>query len=197
MSNFLILGLGNPGDEYEDTYHNAGVMAAKFWHKNSGMKDLALDDTFFSLVQDKKLGKNHVTLALPQTFMNKSGKAAEVLAKKFKVKPDTVIILHDDADIQLGKIKIVQRRNSGGHKGVESIMRALKSKEMIRIRIGTTKIVSKKGIWKDRDLMDTVVKKIPGGQKPILKKALKNSAEAIDVILKEGIGKAMSVYNSK
>ncbi len=192
---YLILGLGNPGEEYENTYHNAGRMVVVKWQGDTHLRDFNADAKLESLVTEKKVGKYHVVAALPETFMNKSGRAIEKLVKKYRVKPEHIVAVHDDADIQLGKIKLVKNRDSAGHKGVESLMRALKTKDFIRIRIGTTKTVSKKGVWRERDLMDEVIKQIPASQKPTLKKALANASDAITIIIKEGLGKAMSIYN--
>lgn len=195
MSPYLIIGLGNPGEEYEQTYHNAGRMAVETWRKNAGFRDFLFEKKLESLVSEKKIGKHLVVAALPETFMNKSGRAVAELSKKYRSKPDTIIVVHDDADIQLGKIKIVRGKRSAGHKGVESVMRALKTRGFIRIRIGTTKLVTKKGTWRERDLMETVVKNIPTPQKPLLKKALLQASEAITMTIREDLGKAMSIYN--
>jgi len=192
---YLIIGLGNPGEEYENTFHNLGRMSAQKIQKEAKLPDFELNEKFQSLVTEGKIDKEKVVVALPETFMNKSGKAADALVKSYKIKPESVIVLHDDADIALGKIKMVKNRNSGGHKGVESVMRALKTKDFVRVRIGTTKSISKKGIWRDRDLMNQVVKKIPASQKTLAAKEVKLASQATLMTVQEGLGKAMSEYN--
>lgn len=193
---YLIIGLGNPGEEYNNTFHNAGWMLALQWIKLSGFPAPKEEKKLLSLVSEKRIKGSRAVIALPETFMNKSGKAAEMLVKKYKVKSDHVVVLHDDSDVLLGKIKIVKNRGSAGHKGVESVMRALKTEDFARIRIGTTKVISKKGIWRERDLMDVVVKKIPSSQQALLKKALKQGTEALDLITHGEFEKAMSIYNA-
>lgn len=195
MSLYLIIGLGNPGKEYSETYHNAGRIVVETWKKNAGLRDFLLEKKLESLVSEKKIGKHLAIAALPETFMNKSGRAVTALTKKYRPKPDTIIVVHDDADIQLGKIKIVEGRHSAGHKGVESVTRALKTRDFIRIRIGTTKVVTKKGTWRQRDLMKTVIKNIPSSERSLFKKAVRRASEAITMIIEEGIGKSMSIYN--
>ena len=139
----LILGLGNPGREYENTRHNTGRDAAVFFSAKGGpasgwaKSEFEYDKKFSALVATIKAGKKLIMVALPETFMNKSGSAA---AKLFRPKKENVdlVVLHDDLDLPLGRFKISYGKNSGGHKGVESIMRALKTKNFYRIRIGTS-----------------------------------------------------------
>lgn len=192
---YLIIGLGNPGEEYENTFHNLGRISAMKVQKEATLRDFELNEKFQSLVTEGKIKKENVAVALPETFMNKSGKAADALVKSYKVKPENIIVLHDDADITLGKIKMVKNRNSGGHKGVESIMRALTTKDFVRVRVGTTKSISKKGIWRDRDLMNQVVKKIPASQKTLAAKGVRLASAAALMTVEKGLGKAMSEYN--
>ena len=130
---YLILGLGNPGKEYEHTFHNLGRMAGMKIRKEINLPEFALKEQFQSLLSEGRIKKERITIALPETFMNKSGNAVGPLARYYKVKPDHIIVIHDDADIRLGNIKIVKNRNSAGHKGVESVIRALKTEDFIRM----------------------------------------------------------------
>lgn len=111
----LIIGLGNPGKEYEKTYHNAGFLAVDFLTEN---------------LPDFKFLKSDI-------FMNQSGDFVKKAIKKYKIKPEELMIAHDDGDIELGKCKISFNRGSAGHKGVESIIKSLKTKNFYRLRIGT------------------------------------------------------------
>lgn len=197
----LIIGLGNPGPEYENTLHNMGRMAVIKFRKANKLPEFEFKEKFNSLVSEGKIKKTtkhppeRIAVTLPNTFMNKSGNAAGPLAKSYKIKPVNIIVIHDDSDIRLGSIKIVKNRNSGGHKGVESVMRALKTKDFIRVRIGTTRSISKKGVWRDRDLMEVVIKKIPKSQKQLFARGIKLASDATLMIVQEGLGKAMSKYN--
>lgn len=121
----LIIGLGNPGKEYENTRHNLGF--------------LFIDEieNFLPAGDAPKGQKNKkIILAKTQTFMNKSGAAVLSLLKKFKIKPENVLVVHDDIDILLGKFKLSFGRRSAGHKGVESVIKTLKTKNFWRLRIG-------------------------------------------------------------
>lgn len=110
----LIIGLGNPGKEYERTYHNAGFLAIDFLTKNSPIPKLLKTDV----------------------FMNQSGSFVAKISKKHHIKSDEILIIHDDSDIELGNYKLSFGRGSAGHNGVESIIKALKTKNFWRLRIG-------------------------------------------------------------
>ena len=128
-------------------------------------------------------------MALPETFMNKSGAAAAKLIKPRKELKD-LIVLHDDLDLPLGKIKISYGKNSGGHKGVESVMRALKTKNFYRVRIGV--IPSKK---KPADILKFIVGKFTPAEEKEFKKILKKTAEALETMLSSSPARAMSEFN--
>lgn len=191
----VVIGLGNPGKEYDNTRHNAGRMAVEYFVKKNGLKDFILDKKSNSLIS-----KNPKILAvLPETFMNKSGFSA---AKLFKAKKPSsakaskgeenkdLIVVHDDLDLPLGKIKISYGKNSGGHKGVESIMRALKTKNFVRIRVG---MISGKN--KPSDILKFIVGKFKPEEEKTFKKVLKKIAEALAVITEHSPERAMSEFN--
>lgn len=126
----LIIGLGNPGKEYEKTYHNAGFLALQHLARDAGKNWKRGADSWEYL----KLGKS--ILVRPLTFMNNSGQAVKSALAYFKVLPQNLLVIHDDSDLPLGKYKLVFGRGSAGHKGVESIQKALKTKEFSRLRLG-------------------------------------------------------------
>lgn len=173
----LVVGLGNPGKEYENTRHNAGrilvAMAAK------------------------KLEGTKIKFILPDTFMNNSGQA---VAPFIKTKKDleNLIVIYDDIDLPLGKMKISFNRSSGGHNGLGSIIKSVKSQEFARIRIGIAPATPSGKIRKPKR-EDAVLKFLLGEfKKPeleTLKKLSKKVAEAIEMIFTEGREKAMSLYN--
>lgn len=168
---FLIIGLGNPGKKYEKTRHNIGSRIIN---------------------ELKVLNLKNVILAQPSTFMNLSGKAVKDLYKKNKIKKEKfVLIIHDDIDLPLGKIKIVKNRGAGGHKGVESIIRELGTKDFIRFRIG---ICPKNG--KPKNPEKFVLQKFDKEEEKIIKEVIKRTAEAIEFFLSEGLEKTMSKFNS-
>ena len=185
MKQVAIFGLGNPGKEYENTRHNAGRMAVEYFAKKNELKNFILDKKSNSLIS-----KNPKVLAvLPETFMNKSGFSAAKLFKTKKENKDLVVI-HDDLDLPLGKIKISYGKNSGGHKGVESIMRALKTKNFYRIRIG---VISGKN--KPADILKFIIGKFKPAEEKEFKKILKKIAEALEIIINDSPERAMSEFN--
>jgi len=161
----IIVGLGNPGQEYKNTYHNVGLLAMEkmvrgddtLWEKHKNLfAYLETDDSMF---------------IRPLTYMNESGKAVREALKKFNVKPDRLTIIHDDSDITVGNYKISFARNSAGHKGVQSIIDALKTNAFTRVRIGIRparevrrqkagEFALKKITPRDKKILDTVFSSI-------------------------------------
>ncbi|MFH1894342.1 MAG: aminoacyl-tRNA hydrolase, partial [Patescibacteria group bacterium] len=162
---FLIVGLGNPGKKYENTRHNIGVRV---------IENLA------------PLSLANVILAKPTTFMNNSGKAVRSLVASYKLPVTSLLVIHDDIDLPLGKIKIVKNRGAAGHKGVESIIENLRTKDFIRLRMG---IQPKTG--KPERAESFVLKKFTKSEEKILKNVIKKTTEAIGVLIKDGPEKAM------
>lgn len=182
---YAVIGLGNPGKEYEGTRHNTGRMAVLAFAKTSGANEWVTDKKTQSLKSEVKAGKEKITCLLPETFMNKSGKAV------LGLKPNNIILFHDDLDLPLGKFKISFGRGSGGHKGVESVMRALKSRDFVRIRIG----ISPKKKPDAKKINDFILKKFSPAEIEILKKIFKKTPETIGAIVTGGLQKAMNLYN--
>jgi len=135
----LIIGLGNPGKEYENTRHNTGFLFVDALAEKLNAPEF---------VYDKKLkaeiSKSKILIARPQIFINKSGDAVLALSKFFKIKPENILVIHDDIDILWGNYKFSFGRSSAGHKGVESIIKALKTKNFWRLRIGIQPAIEKR-----------------------------------------------------
>src|SRR3989338_8800924 len=186
----LILGLGNPGKEYENTRHNAGRMAAKYFAKKNDIGPFEPHKKSASLVAEGKIAKNNILIALPETFMNKSGASAIKLVRPKKELPE-LIVIHDDLDIALGKFKISYGKSSGGHKGVESIMRALKTKNFARIRIG----VSPKNKPAQKEVMEFIIGKFKPAELEIFKKINKRVSNALEAMARGSLEKTMSQFN--
>jgi len=134
----LIIGIGNPDEEYQNTRHNVGFMFLDYLAKKIDANDFAEDKKLNALVSKSKIKKTSVVLAKPLCYVNKSGEVVSKLAKFYKVKPADIIIVQDDLDIEFGSFKNSFEKNSGGHKGVESIIKALKTNKFYRLRIGTS-----------------------------------------------------------
>jgi PTH1 family peptidyl-tRNA hydrolase len=223
-----IVGLGNPGEEYENTRHNVGRMAVEMvaqefaangagsvkgskGGKSTGgtggiSRFFKMDKVLKAQKAKVEIGGGSATLLLPETFMNKSGasvapllapaaksgnsggKAISATEKKaHEKKTRKLVVIHDDLDLPFGQMKIVYNRGSGGHKGVESIVRAIKTEAFVRIKIGVVPTTPGGKLRKPK-----------GGEKgemPELKKILKQIPEIVSVIVNEGEGEAMNRFN--
>ena len=132
---YIIVGLGNPGEEYANTRHNAGMIALDAFAKTIDSSEWKMEKSAASLTSKGTMDGNKVLLIKPETFMNLSGKAVKYFVDSVK-KAEKLIVLQDDLDLPLGTVRIVYDRGSGGHKGIESIVRAIKTQKFTRIRIG-------------------------------------------------------------
>jgi len=188
----LIIGLGNPGKKYEGTRHNTGAMAlAEFlsentppfakWKENKKLK---------SALAKGEINDEEIILALPLTYMNESGEAVRLLASYYKLAPSDLIVIHDDLDLPLGKIRLSRQGSSAGHRGVQSIIDRLKAKDFVRIRIGIL-TNEKKKIPTEK----YVLQRFSPAEKPLLAEAIKKTLEAINLTLKSGPEKAMNKIN--
>jgi len=173
----LVVGLGNPGKEYENTRHNTGRILVG--------------------ILEKKLGNSKIKFLTPDTFMNNSGKAVAPLIKSKKDLKDLVVI-YDDIDLPLGKMKISFNRSSGGHNGLGSIIKALKSEEFLRIRIGISPVTPKGVVRKpkgEKAVLNFLLGEYKKPELETIKKLSKKVAEAVETIFNESKEKAMSLYN--
>lgn len=187
----LIIGLGNPGIKYEYTPHSIGFLVIDFLKKKNNFPDFRLDKKSKALISESSLSNKRIVLAKPQTFMNESGKAIAALAKKHKLKPENILVVHDDIDLPFGKLRIVKNRGPAGHKGVESIINPLGTKNFIRVRIGIRLAPEKK----TKNLQNFVLKKFGKEEEKILQEIIGKAATAIESFLDEGIEKAMNRFN--
>jgi len=191
-----IVGLGNPGEEYELTRHNAGRMAVLMFVKKEGIDEPKFDKKLKALVAKGEVGGEKFQIILPETFMNKSGESLKPLALSAK-KAENLIVVHDDIDLPLGKVKISFGKNSGGHKGVESVIKAVKTINFTRVRIGISS-TNTKGVVKKPSgdkFLDYIVGKFKPVEMAEMKKAAKKTAEALGVIVSDGTEKAMGEFN--
>ncbi|MFA5997995.1 MAG: aminoacyl-tRNA hydrolase [Candidatus Paceibacterota bacterium] len=195
----VIVGLGNPGKEYEKTRHNAGRNAVELIAKNNGFDDFVFNKTVKALVSKGAIEGENATLVLPETMMNLSGKAVVAFVKSPKAAKN-LLVIHDDLDLPLGTIKMVFARGSGGHKGVESVMRAIKTDAFARIRIGIS-APGKKNQAKKVSGEEKVIKQVIGKWRPAeeaaVKKVLKKAAEAARLFASEGIESATMFANTR
>ena len=195
----VIVGLGNPGKEYEKTRHNAGRSAVELVAKNNDFDEFVFNKTSNALVAKGAIEGENATLVLPETMMNLSGKAIAAFVKSPKA-AKSLLVIHDDLDLPVGVLKMVFGRGSGGHKGVESVMRAIKTKDFARIRIGVAPAGKKNQAKKLKD-EEKVIKLVIGKWKPAeeaaVKKVLKKAAEAARLFAAEGIEAATMFANTR
>ncbi len=205
----ILIGLGNPGQEYEGTRHNAGREALMKFAKKFEFDDFEFDKKKAALVTSGKVGKNTATLILPETFMNKSGAAVGKFAKGAKkiknslgksVKAyQNIVVVHDDLDIPLGKAKMSWDKSAGGHKGVDSVIKALGTQAFFRIRIGITPATAK-GVLKKPDhdaITDSfIVGEFKDKEAEELKSVLKKVVDCLEMATSDSPERAMSEYNA-
>ncbi|MFA7252587.1 MAG: aminoacyl-tRNA hydrolase [Candidatus Paceibacterota bacterium] len=185
---YIIIGLGNPGEEYVGTRHNVGRMVLEAFAKANDLADWKEDKKLKSLVTQGKVGKNKAMFLQPETFMNKSGEAVKSLVKSKKA-AETLIVIHDDLDIPLGKLKISFNKSSGGHRGVESIIKTVKTEAFTRIRIGISGETASGKIKKpqgEEKVIDTILGEFKKTEELELKKIIKKSVTALSMVIKDG-----------
>ncbi len=195
---YTIFGLGNPGEEYKETRHNTGRMALEIFTKKIGASDWKAGMKEKALLSKAKIGKNTVLLVMPETFMNKSGDSVKTLVKTKKDAMNMVVI-HDDMDLPMGKFKISFNKSSGGHKGVESVIKAAKTQEFTRVRVGVCPTTPSGKLKKPQgdDILDFIVGPFKKPEAEVMKKTFKKVAEAIESIVTDGREIAMGKWNSQ
>lgn len=216
MSMKMIVGLGNPGIKYANTRHNMGFMATDalirklepaektFWENNKGLK------SEIKQINSSAGGRTSpILLAKPTTFMNNSGFAVAAVAKYYKVASSDLVVIHDDLDLPLGKIRVRFGGGAGGHKGVESVIERLGTDKFLRIRLGIgspkriknfspREALAKRGklkIKNSRSVDDYVLSPFQSSERGKVKTCLRDTVRTVDLILKHGIEKYMGKYN--
>jgi PTH1 family peptidyl-tRNA hydrolase len=188
----LIVGLGNPGKKYDQTWHNLGFLAIDEIQKKEpeAFCQFKASKKFNAEVCESQNDLERIVLAKPQTFMNDSGQSVKSLLNFYKIKSQDLWVIHDDIDLPSGKIRISHNSASAGHKGVQSIIAQLGTKDFIRFRLGIqkeppAKIPSEK----------YVLQKIDGQSKIIIEEMMQKMLSAIEVALVQGIPEAMNEFN--
>ena len=186
----LIIGLGNPGIEYQFTPHNIGFLAVDRIAEQCGVM---IDNRHCkALTARSRIGNEEVLLAKPETYMNLSGMSVLELVRKYEVEPQRdVLVIYDELDLPLGMIRIRARGSSAGHNGMQSIINALQSEEIARIRIGVAPDDPRKGGAK------YILSPFRKSQLVAVDEALDLAAQAVQVMVNEGIAVAMNKFNRK
>ena len=184
---FLVVGLGNPGPEYENTRHNLGFKVIDDLALRLGIK--YFKSKHQSFIAESKLGNHKVILAQPQTYMNNSGPAVKGIFSWHKIDTKKLILIYDDVDLEAGQLRIREKGNAGGHHGVESVIASMGTTEFPRVRIG----IGRENLT--GDVADYVLHKIPSDQQEIFDNAIISAADAVEEIIKNGLTKAMNRFN--
>ena len=187
-ASWLVVGLGNPGDQYENTRHNAGfqVIDALADRGNFPVQRLK----FHALTNTATVGGQGVLVMKPVTYMNLSGQAVGEAARFYKISPDHVLVISDDVDLPLGKLRIRKGGSAGGHNGLKNIIQHLGTDQFPRLKVG----VGGKP-HPDYDMADWVLGKLQGEDKKIMDDAAVRAAQAVECLLSQGIDRAMNQFN--
>jgi len=172
----IIVGLGNPIPKYLGSRHNVGQAVVSCFQKKEKLPEFSFKKNFESLISEGKADKEKIILVLPQTFMNESGRAVKKIIENWKLKIENLIVVYDDADLVLGKIRIRNSGSSGGHKGVQSIIDHLKTNDFTRLKIGIKPKSEKEEI---KNLETFVLQKFNRNEKKIIEKVIKKTCQIL------------------
>ena len=185
---WLIVGLGNPGGQYDNTRHNAGFAVADELARRGGFAIQRVK--FKALTAAAEIGGQGALVMKPTTYMNLSGEAVGEAARFYKLSPDHVLVISDDVDLPLGKLRLRTGGSAGGHNGLKSIIQHLGTDQFPRLKVG----VGGKP-HPDYDLADWVLGKLTGEDKRLFDETVKRAADAVECLLRDGADKAMNRFN--
>jgi PTH1 family peptidyl-tRNA hydrolase len=186
---WLVVGLGNPGEEYAATRHNAGFLLVQRFARGRGVE--LRGRAFKARTAVLGGGAEEVMLALPQTFMNRSGLSVKAILAKREIPPGRLVVAYDDLDIPVGEIRVRKKGSPGTHKGMISIVHEIGTREFPRIRIGIGPLPE------GRDAADYVLAPFERRERALLDQSLEAAAEALDLILAGAVDRAMSRFNHR
>lgn len=187
---WLIVGLGNPGGGYKETRHNTGRIFLDWLRLKHNFPSWQEDKKLRALVCEGKIGTEKVKLLLPETMMNNSGKSVGQLVTN-ETKAKKLIVVHDDLDLPLGAFKISFNRGTGGHRGLDSIVRSIKTRAFVRVRIG----IVKKKPKTEKQIVDFILGKFTAVEMSILKRLSKKVLLALETCVADGSQRAMNIFN--
>ena len=182
----VIVGLGNPGRDYADTRHNLGFWVVDELSRRHGIR--VAEKKHRALVGSGIINGHPVLLVKPQTFMNESGRAVQGVAAVRKLAPQHIVVVYDDVDLPLGRVRVRPRGSAGGHHGIESTIKELGSQEFGRVRIGI-------GRPSERDVTDFVLHPFHTSERDEAERAVARAADAVERIVSEGVEQAMQAVN--
>ena len=191
MADMLVVGLGNPGEEYARSRHNVGAeVVAELAARHGGRLKLAKRER--ALATDVTIAGRRVTLAFPQTYMNDSGESVRLLMRHHDIADvSDIVIVHDELDLPVGRLKVKDGGGLAGHNGLRSLKQHLHSDAFLRVRIGVGKPPSK-----DRGA-DHVLKRVSKADRAELDVVVQEAADAVEAIVADGVAGAMTTYNAR
>lgn len=175
----LIVGLGNPDQKLQNTRHNFGFMIIDAWAKNHGL-DFVFNKKFNALIAQHQNDSDKIILAKPQTMMNNSGQSIKKISQYFKIKPEEILVAHDENDLPFGNLKLVFNKSAAGHHGVESIVDRLKTQDFFRLRLGIAPQASS-----NLSLEDFVLQDFSPPEQQVLPDIIKKATEIISVAMNQ------------
>lgn len=185
---YLIVGLGNPGNAYVNTRHNAGFMVAEALAHRHGLEFNSRNRLYHSATG--QIADSDVLIIKPQTFMNNSGQAVQSVLTKYGFEKTRILVLVDDCRIELGQVRLRANGGSGGHNGLSSIIECLGYKDFARLRLGL-------GAPPANDHIDFVLGKFPTTQMELVREMVETAADCCEDFINEGVERAMSNFNGK
>lgn len=191
-----IVALGNPGEEYKDTRHNVGFLMLDYVVEKLGLPTPIYSIAYEGRMTKGKINGEEIICLYPETFMNHSGVAVKKLVPIDET--GNLIVIYDDVDLPLGKVKISKGRGAGGHNGIKSIIASMGDKEFVRVRVGISPINTETGLPvrpQGDKLSNFVLKKFTKGELEELDKVKENLSRLLEVIVKDGVGIAMNEGN--
>ncbi len=184
---YVIVGLGNPGKQYENTRHNVGFNVIDILAKENGISVTKIKHK--ALIGEGRIGNEKVLLVKPQTYMNLSGETLIDIYNYYKVDLSNIVVVYDDIDLDVGKIRIRKKGSGGTHNGMRSIIKCLGSNEFPRVRVGVSKPLP------GQDLANFVLSRFKKEEAQDLELGLEKSYKAVDSIIRENLDVAMNKYN--
>lgn len=192
MIDFLIVGLGNPGEEYSNTPHNLGFMVIDRLAAENAIRVNRKEN--MALIGLGTIKEKRVALAKPQTYMNLSGSSVKGLLERYELKPDRLILVYDELDLPWGTMKIKPKGSAAGHKGPKSVIGSIGTNEFCRVRIGIRPIEAP---GHPVDGEEFVLRPFKKSQKTEVEEAVARGAAAVESIIAEGVEKSMTVFNRR
>ena len=185
---WLLVCLGNPGKQYENTRHNIGFLTADEIERRSGVKINKL--RYRALTGEVKLGGQRVLVLKPQTYMNLSGEAVKLAGAFYKIPPERVIVISDDVSLPLGKLRIRANGSAGGHNGLKNIIQHLGTDAFPRIKVGVGAPAHP-----EHEMVDWVIGNFTPAEKKVVAEAVGRAADAVECLIEKGVSEAQNKFN--